>query len=114
MEIGLGAGGREVDLEPVGTDGNRAEALVGPGLAAQARRDLGRVALHDDVHVRPIPAQQQVSHGAADEVRRDSRRGLAQGLDSGQRVESLEEALGVDRMGCLTGRHRNAQTSSLP
>ena len=44
------------------------EAAVGGHLAAQAARELDRVALHGEVDVEALAAEQEIADGAADEV----------------------------------------------
>ena len=67
--VRLAAGGDHVELPAVReADDCRAEPAVRGHLAAQARRELDRVALDGEVDVEAFPAEQEVADGAADEV----------------------------------------------
>ncbi len=94
--IGLRPGAGEVHGEAVQAYGRGAEALVDNGVVGQAARDLDRVALDDDVHVDALLAAQQVTDGAADQMRLGTGRRLAQALDARERADPRLQDLGVD------------------
>ena len=68
MGVGLGAGAHEVVRAAVDGDARGPEAVVGGDLAAEAIGGGVDVALDDHVELAPLAAEQQVAHGAADEV----------------------------------------------
>ena len=104
MSVSLRTGGGQVDLEAVDPHGRRAEALVRTHLPTEPPGHLANLALDRDVDVRPLPAKQQIAHGAANQIRGDLCRRLAQALDPGKRRQALRKSLGLD-LG-VWGRHR--------
>src|SRR4051794_31002475 len=84
--------------------GGGREALVRSDLTPQPPPELRRIALHGDVDVRSITAEQQVPHRAPDQVDRGLGRGLAHAVEAAERGKALGEAVGLDVQ--ALGRHR--------
>ena len=97
VRVGLGAGAGDVDLVAVEIHLGGGEPLVRDHLGAEPSREVGGVALDDEVEVGAPAAQQQVADRAADQVDGLLAGGLAHG---GQlRVGALQRRLQVvDRL----------------
>jgi hypothetical protein len=104
--IGLPPGGGDVERHAVHRRGDGAEALVHAGRLAEPFGERERVPLDGDVQVRPVGAQKQVAHRAANQVGRQARGRdrFAQRRDSRQGRNAIRQERWVDRR-CF-GRHQ--------